>query len=76
MPKEPDHHHAYVFGEFMLDLDRGALRRKGVDVGLRPKSFAVLTELVAHHGCLVSKGPCWTPSGGTLSSRKARSSSA
>lgn len=55
MPQENEHHHAYAFGEYILDLDRGALQRNGVDVRLRPKSFAVLTELVVHHGCLVSK---------------------
>ncbi|HXH00619.1 MAG TPA: winged helix-turn-helix domain-containing protein [Xanthomonadaceae bacterium] len=45
----------YAFREFVLDLDRGALRRDGVDVRLRPKSFAVLRHLVERHGQLIGK---------------------
>jgi TolB-like protein/DNA-binding winged helix-turn-helix (wHTH) protein/Tfp pilus assembly protein PilF len=45
----------YSFGEFTLDLDRGALLRRGVDVELRPKSFEVLRVLVERHGRLVTK---------------------
>ena len=45
----------YRFGEFMLDLDGGFLRRGGEEVGLRPKAFQVLTYLVEHHGRLVTK---------------------
>src|SRR6185369_2680168 len=45
----------YRFGEFVLDLDTGFLRRNGQDVPLRPKSFEVLTYLVVHHGRLVPK---------------------
>src|SRR5678810_1115122 len=45
----------YRFGEFVLDLDTGFLRRNGRDVPLRPKSFEVLTYLVVHHGKLVTK---------------------
>ncbi len=47
--------HRYSFGEFVLDLQRGALQISGVDVALRPKSFKVLCHLVRHHGELVSK---------------------
>ena len=46
---------AYTFGDFTLDLDRGTLRRAGVDVRLRPKSFDVLCYLVENHGRVVSK---------------------
>src|SRR5512138_3646122 len=45
----------YRFGEFVLDLETGFLRRNGQDVPLRPKSFEVLTYLVVHHGKLVPK---------------------
>lgn len=45
----------YTFGPFTLDLRRGALLRAGVEVKLRPKSFAVLRVLVERHGQLVSK---------------------
>ena len=45
----------YSFGDFTLDLDRGALRRGAEEVPLRPKSFEVLTYLVEHHGHLVTK---------------------
>jgi DNA-binding winged helix-turn-helix (wHTH) protein len=45
----------YQFGDFVLDLDTGFLRRNGQDVPLRPKSFEVLTYLVVHHGKLVTK---------------------
>jgi TolB-like protein/DNA-binding winged helix-turn-helix (wHTH) protein/Flp pilus assembly protein TadD len=48
-------HRTYSFGEFTLDLDRGALLRAGVDVKLRPKSFEVLSYLVQRSGLLVSK---------------------
>jgi TolB-like protein/DNA-binding winged helix-turn-helix (wHTH) protein/Tfp pilus assembly protein PilF len=45
----------YSFGEFTLDLERGALRHRGVDIELRPKSFEVLRVLVERHGRLVTK---------------------
>src|SRR5262245_36773585 len=45
----------YQFGDFVLDLETGFLRRNGQDVPLRPKSFEVLTYLVVHHGRLVPK---------------------
>ena len=48
-------HRRYLFGEFVLDVDRGALLRAGADVPLRPKSFEVLNYLVLHAGLLVSK---------------------
>ena len=48
-------HRTYSFGEFTLDLDRGALLRAGTDVKLRPKSFEVLSYLVQRHGLLVTK---------------------
>ena len=52
-----DAHHRghYRFGDFVLDLETGFLRRNGQDVPLRPKSFDVLTYLVVHHGKLVTK---------------------
>ena len=48
-------HRTYSFGEFTLDLDRGALLKAGADIKLRPKSFEVLSYLVERHGRLVSK---------------------
>ena len=45
----------YSFGEFTLDLERGALLRAGAHVDLRPKSFEVLRLLVERHGRLVTK---------------------
>lgn len=55
MSIESGAHRIYRFGDFELDLDREALLRAGQDVPLRPKSFAVLTYLVEHHGRLVTK---------------------
>jgi TolB-like protein/DNA-binding winged helix-turn-helix (wHTH) protein/thioredoxin-like negative regulator of GroEL len=46
---------SFAFGEFTLDLRRGALFRAGMEVKLRPKSFEVLRVLVERHGQLVSK---------------------
>ena len=48
-------HRIYTFGDFALDLDRGALLRAGADVKLRPQSFAVLNYLVERHGKLVTR---------------------
>ncbi len=48
-------HRQYRFGDFVLDLERGALSRGGVDVKLRPKSFEVLRYLVENAGRLVGK---------------------
>ena len=45
----------YLIGEFTLDVSQGCLRRDGVDVALRPKSFALLQYLVTHAGRLVTK---------------------
>lgn len=45
----------YRFGDFILDLEGGFLRRGGEEVSLRPKSFEVLAYLVKHHGRLVTK---------------------
>ena len=45
----------YSFGEYTLDLGRGALLKAGTDVRLRPKSFHVLRLLVERHGQLVTK---------------------
>ena len=45
----------YGFGDCVLDLERGSLRRSGVEIPLRPKAFDVLKYLVIHHGRLVSK---------------------
>ena len=45
----------YSFGDYTLDLARGALLRSGADVKLRPKSFEVLRVLVERHGRLVTK---------------------
>jgi len=48
-------HRSYSFGEYTLDLTRGALLKGGADVKLRPKSFQVLQYLVERHGELVTK---------------------
>jgi TolB-like protein/DNA-binding winged helix-turn-helix (wHTH) protein/Tfp pilus assembly protein PilF len=48
-------HRTYSFGEFTLDLDRGALLRAGADIKLRPKSFEVLSYLIERQGLLVTK---------------------
>ena len=48
-------HRTYSFGEFTLDLDRGALLKAGADIKLRPKSFEMLRYLVERQGVLVSK---------------------
>src|SRR5689334_2894657 len=45
----------YRFGDFVLDLDGGFLRRGADEVPLRRKSFEVLTCLVERHGRLVTK---------------------
>ncbi|MFN0103175.1 MAG: winged helix-turn-helix domain-containing protein [Bryobacteraceae bacterium] len=45
----------YLFGDFTLDLDRGALLRGAEEVTLRAKSFEVLTYLVERHGRLLTK---------------------
>jgi TolB-like protein/DNA-binding winged helix-turn-helix (wHTH) protein len=46
---------SYTFGEYRLDLARGALLKSGADVKLRPKSFEVLRLLIERHGQLVTK---------------------
>ena len=48
-------HRSYSFGEYTLDLGRGALLKSGADVRLRPKSFQLLRLLVERHGQLVTK---------------------
>lgn len=48
-------HRSYSFGDYTLDLRRGALLKGGVEVRLRPKSFEVLRFLVERHGQLVRK---------------------
>lgn len=45
----------YIIGAYTLDIGRGALLRDGVEVPLRPQSFAVLKILVEHHGNLVDR---------------------
>jgi DNA-binding winged helix-turn-helix (wHTH) protein/tetratricopeptide (TPR) repeat protein len=47
--------HLIDFPPFQLDLRGGILRRQGVPVALRPKTFAVLQHLAEHPGELVSK---------------------
>ena len=48
-------HCGFVFGAFVLDIDRAALLHNGKNVRLRPKSLDVLRHLVEHHGRLVEK---------------------
>jgi DNA-binding winged helix-turn-helix (wHTH) protein len=45
----------YAFGDFTLDVEHNVLRRGGLEVTLRPKSFEVLAHLLDHHGSLVAK---------------------
>ncbi|HWN38637.1 MAG TPA: winged helix-turn-helix domain-containing protein [Gammaproteobacteria bacterium] len=54
-PSPPSTNRRYLFGEFTLDLERGALLRAGAHVDLRPKAFEVLRLLVERHGRLVTK---------------------
>lgn len=49
------HPREYSFGEFTLDVDRGALLSGSADIKLRPKSFELLRYLVQQHGRLVSR---------------------
>ena len=44
-----------IFDSFVFDLARGVVRVDGVELDLRPKSFAVLGHLVRNAGRLVSK---------------------
>jgi TolB-like protein/DNA-binding winged helix-turn-helix (wHTH) protein/Flp pilus assembly protein TadD len=44
-----------VFGDFEVDLGRGSLKRRGEEIALRPKSYAVLLYLLEHAGRLVSR---------------------
>lgn len=44
-----------TFGPFALDSGRGCLLANGVEVPLRPKTFALLCHLAANPGRLVSK---------------------
>jgi TolB-like protein/DNA-binding winged helix-turn-helix (wHTH) protein/Tfp pilus assembly protein PilF len=46
---------SYSFGEYTLDLARGALLKSGAGVRLRPKAFEVLRLLIEQHGRLVTK---------------------
>src|SRR5882757_9662830 len=45
----------YKIGEFTLDVSQGCLRRGDIEIGLRPKSFALLQHLITHAGRLVTK---------------------
>lgn len=55
MGTENTGHRRYSFGEYTLDVDRGALLTNGAEIKLRPQSFEVLRYLVEHRGRLVSK---------------------
>jgi Tol biopolymer transport system component/DNA-binding winged helix-turn-helix (wHTH) protein len=48
-------HQIYSFGEFTLNVTRGCLLRRSVELKLRPKSFEVLKFLVENSGRLVGK---------------------
>src|SRR6266852_2201411 len=47
---------SYRFGRFVVDRRSACLRRDGVVLPLRPKSFDVLVYLVQNPGRLVPKG--------------------
>lgn len=49
------HHSRLLFGDFEVDLDRGGLARRGEQIPLRPKTFAVLRYLIERAGTLVSR---------------------
>lgn len=55
MPDGDSDRRRFCFGDFVLDVDRGALSRAGVDIRLRPQSFEVLRHLVERSGRLVSR---------------------
>lgn len=55
MPDRDPGRRRFCFGDFVLDVDRAALSRAGVDVRLRPQSFEVLRHLVERSGRLVSR---------------------
>jgi TolB-like protein/Flp pilus assembly protein TadD len=46
---------SYRFGPFLVDRRSACLRREGVNVPLRPKSFDVLVYLTQHPGRLIPK---------------------
>src|SRR5262252_1865171 len=48
-------HQIHSFDNFTLDLRRGCLLRNGVEIKLRPQTFATLTFLVENSGRLISK---------------------
>ena len=50
----------YSFGDFVLNLGRGALFKDGTEIQLRPKSFEVLRYLVERSGKLVSRDELMT----------------
>lgn len=50
-----EEHHRYTFGQFTLDVERGALLKDGVEVALRPKGYMVLAYLIEHHGVLLTR---------------------
>ena len=52
---QPPKHETITFNGFILDLTRGSLLRGTEEIKLRPKTFEVLTHLVANSGRLVSK---------------------
>ncbi len=45
----------YQFGEFTLDISRGAVLKAGVEIKLRPKVYETLKYLVEHPGRLIGK---------------------
>ena len=46
---------SYAFGQFVVDLRAGALRRGDTALALRPKAFDVLVYLIGKRGEAVSK---------------------
>lgn len=50
-----EENHGYRFGDYVLDIDRGALLCNENELKLRPKSFEVLRYLVERPGKLVSR---------------------
>lgn len=45
----------YRFGEFFFDLERRSLFRDSQEIPLRPRSFQILSYLVANHGRLITR---------------------
>ena len=56
----PVPHRQYRFGDFLLDVTRGALFREGNEIPLRKQAYEMLVLLVEHQGELrLKSGRRW-----------------